>query len=355
MIRHLFIAAILSVCLSASANDGVYFARGAQLIPVCESDISVAKEVLTIELGDDGYAKVCVDYDFMNNGSAKTVLMGFEAEKPYNTEDTLNPKGVHPYIHDFTVMMNAESLPYRNAVVEPGFLDSLYTGPKDDRPEEFEQYSYAYCFDAPFKEGMNHVRHTYRYRMSYGVGRTFEVPYWLTPAARWQGGVIGDFTLRICTPNTAKHFLMADSIFRGTEFQITRGTGRIRKSQYGCLKDITEIALRNGVVEWHKTDFRPTEDFCIQSADTYSSFDLKKYPVGTFYDRSDQFVIWPLECKIPKELARNLPYAHRGYVFKKKSLYRRFSKFWWYMPDPHWQPSTADFTPREWRLIKEGR
>ena len=53
--------------------------------------------------------------------------------------------------------------------------------------------------------------------------------------------------------------------------------------------------------------------------------------------------------------ARNLPYANRGYVFKKASLRKLFSKFWWYMPDPSYRPSTADFTPREWRLMRERR
>ena len=124
---------------SIRANDGVYFANGSQLVPIRETDISVAKEVLTISLCDDGFARVEVDYEFMNHGIAKTVQMGFEAMKPYNTVDTLNPTGIHPYIKDFTVVMNGEQLAYHNAVVEPGELDTPYTGPKDDRPEECTQ------------------------------------------------------------------------------------------------------------------------------------------------------------------------------------------------------------------------
>ena len=93
----------------------------------------------------------------------------------------------------------------------------------------------------------------------------------------------------------------------------------------------------------------------IQSADSYSSFDTEHYPLGSFYDRSEGYVIWPMDIELPESLARNLPYANRGYVFKKKELQKLFSQFWWYMPDPSWQPSTADFTPREWRLIRERR
>lgn len=43
------------------------------------------------------------------------------------------------------------------------------------------------------------IYHTYRYRMSYSIGRTFEVPYWLTPAKRWANHQIDDFTLCIST------------------------------------------------------------------------------------------------------------------------------------------------------------
>ena len=33
------------------ANDGIYFANGSQLVPMRETDISIASEVLTINLG----------------------------------------------------------------------------------------------------------------------------------------------------------------------------------------------------------------------------------------------------------------------------------------------------------------
>ena len=59
--------------------------------------------------------------------------------------------------------------------------------------------------------------------------------------------------------------------------------------------------------------------------------------------------------KADKRILRNLPYANRGYVFKDKTLQAYFNKLWWYMPDPTWQTSTADFTPHEWRLINANK
>ena len=50
------------------ANDGVYYTRGSQLVPLTETDISVRKEVLTISIMDNGFARVDVYYEFWNPG-----------------------------------------------------------------------------------------------------------------------------------------------------------------------------------------------------------------------------------------------------------------------------------------------
>ena len=62
MRKSLLLIACLLV-LTAQANDGVYFLSGNQLVPLKETDISIAKEVLTISICDDGYANVDVQYD----------------------------------------------------------------------------------------------------------------------------------------------------------------------------------------------------------------------------------------------------------------------------------------------------
>ena len=59
----LWILAIL-----ASANDGVYYVSGNQIVPLQETDVAVTKEVLTITIGDDEFARVDVQYEFTNRG-----------------------------------------------------------------------------------------------------------------------------------------------------------------------------------------------------------------------------------------------------------------------------------------------
>lgn len=266
------------------ANDGVYYTSGNLLVPMKETDIAVKKEILEITLCKDGYASITVDYTFHNNSSAKTVTMAFEAAAPYNADAPFNRKGVHPFIKNFTATFNGRTLPFRNGVVaEESDLapldlthwkgygevpDSLL--PVDDvlvnpeMPDSFCSFAYAYYFDAPFLPGENKVRHTYRYKMSYGVGRDFEVPYSLVPATKWANGKVDDFTLRIKSEDT-RDFFLADTLFRAAPFKHSsnREMFRISDEFYGdCL--FTEL-MSGDVLEWHGTDFSPKEGICIQS------------------------------------------------------------------------------------------
>ena len=70
------------LALVASANDGVYYVSGAQIVPLQETDVAVTKEVLTITITDDEFACVDVQYEFTNRGKAKVIDVGFEASAP---------------------------------------------------------------------------------------------------------------------------------------------------------------------------------------------------------------------------------------------------------------------------------
>ena len=369
-IRWYLLSVLCLFAVVAKGNDGVVFVNGNQLVPIKETDISVAKEVLTISIGDDGFANIDVQYEFMNHGKTKTVEMGFEADAPYNLEDELNKEGKHPYFYDFTVTMNGTPLTYKNAVVNAPGIDDEDFAPidlnqwkvaddialhlvRDAKTDSIMPFAYAYYFTASFKEGINKVHHTYRYRLSYGVGRTFEIPYWLKPAMRWANRQIDDFTLRIKAENTAKHFCFADSLFAAASFKIAEGTGKMRKVNRPYDGEWLEVSLRNGTLEWHSTNFVPRANLLIVSADVMYSFN-EQAVLGSFYDRSDQYRMWQFDDKKKDtRILRNLPYAHRGYVFKNKRLNTYFNKLWWYMPDASWKASSSDFTPREWKLIRE--
>ena len=291
MKRLLFPLLLFTLVDALLANDGVYYASGTFLVPMKETDISVQKEVLEIKLCKDSFAYVTVDYNFYNHTEAKTVTMAFEAEAPYNAGAPFSREGIHPFIKDFTVLFNGQALQHRNAVVAKHYNEgewdidqtpidlSQWKGlgevpdsllPMDDvlvnpaMPDSFCSFAYAYYFDAPFRQGENHVRHTYCYKMSWGVGRDFEVPYSLAPASRWANGRVDDFTLRIKSEDT-RAIVLPDTLFLGAPFIHSRGreTYQIHDDIYGdCL--FAQL-FAGDVLEWHGKDFSPQSGICIQS------------------------------------------------------------------------------------------
>ena len=398
------VAFLVLVASIAQANDAVFFVNGSHLQPLQETDIAVKSEVLTITIKDDGFAYVEVDYQFMNNGEAKDVTMGFEASSPYNAgDDVIQLHGAHPYIKDFSVVMNGKALSYRNGLVfssdedlpeevaqagkgQLGFVPIdlkkwKYDAENSERfhnakTDEYASYSYAYYFDAHFNKGLNTVRHTYTYRMSYGVGKAFDIPYWLLPAMRWANHQIDDFTLRIRTDNCTKHFIIENTPFEGAPFRVTAGKGKTREmtvKDFGDSYKVTEVVLRNGTLEWHRNNFHTDSDMEILSADQLEYLhDWGDAPVPVYHDSGVTYMGWMSwtgdinkyfpgegsEQKVQQFVARiqrNLPYAHRGYVFKDAKLRKFFESQWWYMPDPTWEPSASTFSPCEQEMIKSAK
>lgn len=375
-------ALCMMLALPVTANDGTYYTRGSQLVPLQETDISVRKEVLTISLMDNGYARVDVQYEFWNPGAARRIIMGFEADPPYNFDYKFYPDGRHPSISLFTVEMNGRALPYRNAacVLEENqncklplrYVDTtkhyyvydnnlLYEDKGRTEPTDIDAglpFAYVYYFEANFQPGLNRVHHSYVYKMSTNVGSPFLVEYKLTPAARWAGGNIEDFTLTIRADNTAKHFYVFDSSFAGAPFAVSEGMGKTRRAT--CYGDpCAEVSLRNGAITLHATDFRPTGELTIRAVGVDGCYVGKQCIAGGTYDRSARIdwgpyegMQWvPADAAFRRRVMRNLPYAHRGHVFADKRLREYFESLWWYMPDPSYKDNTSDFTAVDWQFV----
>ncbi len=303
-LKHLFLTLIaLLMVLELKANDGAFYVNGSTLVPVKETDISILKEILTITIGNDDYATVDVYYEFFNPKAPKTITMAFEAAPPgdWNPEP-FNHDGVHPFIKDFSVSMNGNSLPHSNMVVQKdyrkvqdfkpldlnewkGYGDTIhYKGETiinfseedglffdggnmvySEKLDSFAHFAYGYFFTASFSEGVNTVHHTYRYRTSFTNWSKFEFIYWLTPASRWAGGRIGDFTLRLMSESPRTEIYMEKCPFDCKYWKASPGQELVTwaeyKNEYYMLADL----YPDKVLEWHKTTFVPDQDFCIYS------------------------------------------------------------------------------------------
>jgi len=301
--KHLFITLIaLLIVLELKANDGAFYVSGSTLVPVKETDISISKEILTITIGDDDYATVDVYYEFFNPKAAKTITMAFEADPPGDWNPVpFNHDGIHPFIKDFSVSMNGKAVPHSNMVVQKdyrkkqdftpldlnewkGYGDSinykseLITFSEDEelfmdggnmvyseKRDSFAYFAYGYFFTAPFKEGVNTVHHTYRYRTSFANWSKFEFEYWLTPALRWAGGKIGDFTLRLMSESPRTEIYMEDCPFDSKYWKSSTGQDLVTWTRYKNQNYMLADLYPDKVLEWHMTDFVPNRDFCIYS------------------------------------------------------------------------------------------
>lgn len=380
--------AVVAVC--GFANDSEYYSAGNQLVPVQSTQISVAKEILTINLTNDGITHVDVYYEFRNDGPATDIVMGFEALPPYFPHLETHGNAAHPNISNFKVEMNGAKLPYKNAISETGLHQGI-------RPVDFSKwkadsdgfgslvnktndtlyldYSYVYYFNAHFRPGINVVHHTYAYKESNGVNHSFWIDYKLTPANRWANKRIDDFTLRITSNGISKHFAMNMEPFIGAkvETNVRYGTAKMRELTWGDIDDESarhnycEVTMRDAVVEWHITNFQPQAELLLSSVDmmvinhqflNYQSTTGEAFGESVYYDGGVNYVLTTDgklsgDNALNQRIVRNLPYAARGYQFKNPQLRKFFNSQWWYMPNPNYTPGAdRTITSREQEIVK---
>lgn len=388
ILLSLLVLASQLACTQLAANDGVYYTSGSTLIPMIETNLKVQKEVLTISFGDGDDAEVDVYYEFLNpTNEPKSVRMGFEANPPYAAFDAVpSLNSEHPFIYNFEVEFNGTKLGYKNALawsdnekfitkkdLETWRIDGWEGSISSDQyPDSVKSIAYVYYFDVTFAPGVNRVHHTYSYKMSESVGTTFQIAYKLSPASRWAGGRIGDFTLNINVPNTAKHFLAQCASLVNIDPKVTAGMGKFRRensADENSVSNTMEISLRKGSLSWHVLNFAPEDELYICSADVHTTFD-REAPLGAYYDRTNTMQLQSpyaddeedgksakntLPEELRKAIIRNLPYAHRGRIFKRKDLDQYFRSLWWYMPDPNYTDDTSDFTESDWYYVRRGK
>ena len=368
--KCLFLIISLLTSIMTYANDYEVYVNGSSLEPAEADDVNieVKEEILTIRLGDDDKAYVDVDYTFYNHGEKTDMLVAFVANFPYNVGpaiDSINLFDGSPYIHDFTVEMNGDSLPVKTFVKDlpqnfkPELLvydygDFIYNGK--------HLWQYLYTFHAIFVKGENKIHHTYSYDLLPSNFSLWNLEYELSPASHWKGGKIGKFTLRVECPNTAKHFRVDCEDLNGTYPIFTKGVGKYKHDTWYCEpeKSLT-ISMRDAVAQWTMYNYSPKKRLDIYAVastynlDIYNDFMTAdchiNVPYGYTYDRNPRFEPIDGNLKGQSRILRNIPYAHRGYIFKTKSMKKVFEKLWWYIPDSTYVPDMSDFTKKEIEFI----
>ena len=343
------IAILILAANGAVANDGVFYARGNHLIPITETEITVQKEILSINrVGKSDYVEVMVYYEFFNpTDKEKTLLVGFEAAAPYPNED-LSRSPEHPNIHDFKVVMNGENLAFQVTHAES-------TEGSDSSPSD-----YVYHFSASFKPGLNTVHHSYRFRMSSSVDMKYSIPYVLTAACRWGNHQIDDFTLNI-NMGDAESFSIYPGFYESIDEWTINGVGKADYTEFGGEEKSGRFHIREGGITFHKKDFCPNGELFVFQENAYWSVvgnedeilseDIVSAAKEFYYDWTFLLGENIRSTSDDARILRNLPFAYHGYVFKSKDLRDYFESTGWYIPDPDYVADVKKLSKKEKKWV----
>lgn len=356
----------LSVSLAdlALANDSSYFATGNQLIPIQETDISVKKEVLTLQRIKDNKVRITVDYVFHNPNAEKTLLMGFEADSPGGDVDGEPKQGRHPYIENFSVSLNQKLIAHKVSIMPISQEEErkpLYTL-KDLQKKSViptiddvnqAQLFYVYHFPATFPPGETKVKHVYDYAISGAVFTTTSIDYLLTPALRWANKQIDDFTL-IIDLGEFQQYHIAPHFFQDLSSWTSQGRVKIamenvRNEMSGESSLMMTVWQHQGSVTFHAKNFRPQGELSIftnrfmhqDEIIDAKSLKLSLEELPWLEDKT-------LKNNFTRKVLENFPYARRGHVFQNQQLKAFFENQPWYMPDPKNPNITLNEAEKTW-------
>lgn len=359
MIQQIFTIILLFLSFYLNANDGAFFAKGNQLIPINETHISIKKEILTLKKVRNQFIEVTVYYEFFNPNDEKKITVGFEAFSPHGAVDGTPKNGHHPYMKDFTVELNDKILKYNVAYVsdslitENGKIKSTNIPKIDDNTNVNNVgFYYVYHFDAMFNKGINIIKHTYNYKLSNSIDYNYYFEYVLTAANRWANKQIDDFTL-ILDIGEFETFSINKSFFKNANEWIVNGIGKIEEinvpSSTFIKNDYVKFHLQKGNLVFQKKNFKIIGDLFIYAQNYFGIQNLEYIPFSYYQeDKINQ----PLN-EFHRKVLKNLPFARRGYIFQNQFLNEFYRKLEWYIPNPNYEPNVEILTENEKKWLEK--
>jgi hypothetical protein len=365
----IFLIAAFAV-ISASANDGVFYAQGNNLIPLQETKVELRKEILKFFVRDFGFMDVDVDFEFYNPGEDRTLTVGFVSPPSFGDVDEGGEEdgGAHPRITDFTVVVNGVTLEYKVTRMENTSFNA--------EALDVSGFDYVYYFSVTFRKGINRIRHTYRFQGGASVETQRDFAYQITTGKRWSNKQIDDFELQLHMDegifNLPARFVKGNGL---ANWQMV-GNGVI-KSKAEKFYDFDENSIRmahlnKGYFLFKAKNFKPDFDITITEFNWGTGWIGKMCRQGTKClpeDAAERYGLFMsrapgeyIEVSALKELTakelkmlRNFSFALRGYDFKSPDLRSYYSKFFWYKPDPSLKAEDIELSDAEKAFIDKVR
>ncbi len=324
-----------------AANDGVFYVRGNNLIPLQETQIQLRKEVLKFHISDFEWMKVDVDFTFFNPGKSKKVIVGFVTPPADGDTD----ENQHPQIKGFTVDVNGAKIPFKmKRMSETTFaLDKLQVAGRD----------FVYYFPVSFKPGINRIKHTYTYRGGSSVEVQRDFDYVITTGKRWANKQIDDFEMQVHLDNGI--YAVPASFRKDGKYADWKivGDGVMQPKGESFLYEDSPLMrlthLNSGYLSLSEKNFKPDNDIVFAEynwgagwIERWCDFAQECVSRETLEKIVPYFSLKPwagTTVEDLKELSandlrilRNYFFAVRGYEFKSDDLMSFYSQFFWYRP-----------------------
>lgn len=363
--RNALSGLFIILSLGLFANDGAYYTSGNQLIPINETDVSVTKEILQIIRINENEVKIIVDYVFFNPTNTKSIIVGFEAPSPNGDVIGYPKEGKHPYIKEFTVLMNDKYLSYNTALVmDSNYNDNGHIKSKSlneivdtNFDPNYPNFYYVNYFNATFKKGFNKIKHEYIFKLASSIENNYSINYILTAANRWANKQIDDFTLIVdlgdyCDYNISRDFFTK---FEGWS-QANKLTDGIGHYYNTFNSNPMRVFTNNQPIVFKKLNFQPKGELYIYSKRNILSLDItefnyKNHPLD--YDLNNFHFITSTSDEASFKIIRNYPYARRGYIFKTKMIQAYYESQEWYVPNTNYIANFNELTEKEKKWLKE--
>lgn len=357
--KFFFTIIVVTIWHSIFANDGAFYASGNQLIPIEETEISIQKEILKIERLHNDLVRVDVDYTFLNPGSEKQLLVGFEAPSPSGDVDGTPKNGMHPYISQFVVTVNNSALPFKCSIVktseyyEKGKLKEV--SEKEAMGDYFNEnepeFFYVYHFQAVFKKGINKISHSYFLKLSGSIDMPYQFEYILTAATRWANKSIQDFTLIVDWGDFQEFYI--DKSFFSSSSDWSSALKFMDAETIPFLADSAgtmKVISGDEPIIFKKMNFSPQGElyiFTIRDLEVLENkaFDSKQNKLP--YNVSDFIYIKNATDVDSYKILRNLPYARRGYVFSTPTIQKYYESLSWYVPNAEYKATLESLNETE--------
>ncbi len=357
--KILLASIIILMSMQLTANDGIFYSNGSNLMPMKETSIEMQKEVLFLKRIPGGF-EVNVYFEFYNPGQARDEIVGF-VTPPSSDEDFVDedlagsaPKSGqplrHPFINEFMVMVNGQLLPFEVARFDSTGFNSEMIGAQSGR-------DYVYYFNVHFEPGKNIIRHHYIFKGFYSIYEE-DFKYRLTTGKMWSKDAIGDFELIIESPET--YMRIPESFYadkRPALWQIL-GIGNLAAEEDAGWGN---TYIRSGLLRFQTINFAPDFDLTINIPSPHTIVgEFPKFNPGLelpflmdlLYNTDSEYKIDFTEYSDNIiQILINYLYVKHGLLIKNEESSAVFKNFVWYLPDPNLKADQIILSEQEQRIL----